>query len=213
MAKLLKRCVPVIFAAALVFFVLTASIALPIYIRPFYYTHIDALALDEASGFTKPQIRQAYDEVLDYLTLPNVPFSTGELRHSVEGAAHFADCKALFDLNAAVLLISTAIILCLLILRRMGKVPSLRRAAFFAGAGAITLPLSVGFLASLNFDRAFVIFHRIFFPGKDNWIFNPWTDEIILVLPQQFFMNCAILIGVGLLSLSLTLLILGRKRK
>jgi integral membrane protein (TIGR01906 family) len=92
-------------------------------------------------------------------------------------------------------------------------VPSLGRATFFAGAGALVVPLVVGGLAALDFDRAFVIFHHIFFPGKDNWMFDPRTDAIILVLPQQFFMNCAILIGVGLVTFSLILMWLGRRRK
>lgn len=213
MSSVLKRCVPVIFAVALVLLVITASIALPIYIRPFYYAHIEALDLSARSGFTQAQIRGAYDAVLDYLTMPNVPFSTGELRYSAEGADHFADCKVLFDLNADVLLVSAAVVLGIFLLRRRGKVPSLRRAVFLTGAGALALPLVIGGLAALDFNRAFVIFHRIFFPGKDNWLFDPRTDEIILVMPQQFFMNCAILIGGGLLVFSLILMWLGRKRQ
>ena len=55
-------------------------------------------------------------------------------------------------------------------------------------------------LAALDFNRAFVIFHAIFFPGKDNWIFDSATDQIILVMPEEFFCNCAILIGVVLLT-------------
>ena len=210
---MLKRAIFVIFAVALVFLVLTVSIGLPIYLRPFYYAHIDALELDQASGFTKDQIRTAYDEVLDYLTLPDKPFGTGEIAHSQEGAAHFADCKVLFDLNAWVLVGSALVVLGILLVRKRCKLPSLRPAAFWAGVSALTLPIVVGTLAAMDFDRAFVIFHQIFFPGKDNWIFNYYTDPIIQVLPQTFFMNCAILIGVGLLLLSGCLLWLGRHRK
>ena len=54
--------------------------------------------------------------------------------------------------------------------------------------------LAVGGLAALDFDRAFVVFHSIFFPGKDNWIFDWQTDPIILFLPQEFFRNCALLV-------------------
>ena len=54
--------------------------------------------------------------------------------------------------------------------------------------------LAVGGLAALDFDRAFVVFHALFFPGKDNWLFDPETDQIITILPQIFFRNCAILI-------------------
>ena len=59
--------------------------------------------------------------------------------------------------------------------------------------------MTVGGLAALDFDRAFVIFHRVFFPGKENWIFDWQTDPIILFLPQDFFRNCAILILLLLL--------------
>ena len=55
-------------------------------------------------------------------------------------------------------------------------------------------------LAALDFDRAFTVFHAVFFPGKDNWIFDPAADQIILVMPQVFFRNCAILIGGVLLA-------------
>ena len=66
---------------------------------------------------------------------------------------------------------------------------------------------AVGALAALDFDRAFVLFHSLFFPGKSNWLFDWRTDPIILALPQEFFRNCAILIGAGLVIFSLSLLI------
>ena len=60
--------------------------------------------------------------------------------------------------------------------------------------------LLVGALAALDFNRAFVAFHVLFFPGKDNWLFDPRTDQIINILPQEFFRNCAILILVLLIT-------------
>ena len=91
-------------AVCVVFFLLTAAIGLPIYIRPFYYAHIEAFDLARVSGYSEEEIREAYDEVLDYLTLPGKEFSTGVLPHSAEGKAHFEDCKVLFDLNASILI-------------------------------------------------------------------------------------------------------------
>lgn len=204
----------VLFAVALFLFILTFSIGLPIYCRPFYYAHIDALNLPEKSGFTAEQIRQSYDAVLDYLTLPNREFSVGDMAYSPDGAAHFADCKALFDLNIGVLICSAICLIVLLVLRKVGKIQDFcigrHPASFYSAMTTIFLPVTVGILASLNFDRAFVIFHSIFFPGKENWIFDPYTDEIIRVLPRQFFMNAAILIGASVLILSLIILIFDR---
>ena len=64
------------------------------------------------------------------------------------------------------------------------------------------MPIILGALVATDFDRAFEIFHAILFPGKDNWIFNSRTDPIILVMPEEFFMNCALFIGVGLVFFS-----------
>ena len=209
-----NRLLSVLFALALVLFLLTAAISLPIYGRGFYYAHIEAMDLPGYSGYTAEEIRTAYNAILDYLTLPGREFSTGIFAHSVEGAAHFSDCKVLFDLNRNVLLASALVLEVLLLLRRAGKTGPYRlgkkSAAFWAAVFAVVLPLVLGALAATDFDRAFTIFHTLFFPGKTNWIFSWRTDPIILVLPQDFFMHCALLIGIGLLIFSLLVLILDR---
>ena len=69
-----------------------------------------------------------------------------------------------------------------------------RGPGFWGAVGLGTTFLVVGGLAALDFDRAFVVFHSVFFPGKTNWVFDWHLDPIILLLPQDFFMNCAILI-------------------
>ena len=86
-------------------------------------------------------------------------------------------------------------------------------APYWAAVLAVTLPLVIGALAALDFDRAFVIFHSIFFPGKTNWVFDWYADQIIRVLPQAFFMNCAILIGLGLITMAVGILVWEGKRK
>ena len=205
-----NKALAALLAVAVFFCILTVSIALPIYIRPFYYAHIEALDLPGVSGFTADQIRSAYDAVLDYLTLPGKEFGTGVMACSEAAADHFRDCKVLFDLNAWILLGSAAVVAVLTVLSRFGGLGPLklggRSSAFWGALAAVGLPLVIGSLAALDFNRAFVIFHSIFFPGKDNWIFSWYADQIIRVLPQQFFMNCAILIGAGILVMSLGIL-------
>ena len=205
----------VLCAVCVVFFLLTAAIGLPIYIRPFYYAHIEAFDLPARSGYTAEEIRGAYDQVLDYLTVPGKEFSTGVMPHSAEGKAHFEDCKVLFDLNAGVLMGSALILAMLLVMKkkwgpyRIGK----HSAYLWAAVLSLTAPIVIGGLAALDFDRAFVIFHSIFFPGKTNWVFDWYADPIIRVLPQAFFMDCAILIGVGLITMAVGILVWEGKRK
>lgn len=203
-----------IFAALLV---ITGSIALPIYIRPFYYCQIDPLGIPAATGYDKQTIIDAYDKVLDYLTLPNREFDTGVFPHSEEGASHFADCKVLFDLNAAVLLFSLLGLVVLALLLRRGTFTlhhprGLHPATVCGGSILLTFAV-VGGLAALNFDRAFEVFHAVFFPGKDNWLFDYRTDAIITAMPQEFFMNCALLILSSVVLWSLALIIYGICRR
>ena len=176
---------------------LALSIAAPILCRPFYYAHIGPMELCEQTGLSEEEIKTAFDEMMDFC-LGGAEFSTGVLKWSEEGKSHFEDVRKLFllDLNVlagcAILLIATAGII-----RIRGWRPGRlagRGFPFWAGAGLGGAFLLVGGLAALDFDRAFVIFHTLFFPGKDNWIFDPWKDEIINILPQDFFMHCAILI-------------------
>lgn len=196
--------VAVLTAVATFFLILTASIGLPIYIRPFYYAHIDAMHLAETSGYTEAEIRESYDQVLDYLTIPGREFGTGVMPYSESGASHFEDCRKLFFLNGGVLLASGSVMLLLQIRKRKHGKTELAgfSGSFWGGAGAVVLPVVLGGLAALDFDRAFVVFHSIFFPGKDNWIFDYNADQIIRVLPQDFFMHCAMLIGAGILVFS-----------
>ncbi len=206
------RAASAVFAVALFLFILTFSISLPIYFRPFYYLHIDSLELELKSGFTREEITDAYNGALDFLTLPNQEFDTGTLKHSESGEAHFADCKRLFMLNGGVLLGSAMCLAVLLILRRLNKVGEFRLGRFsaklYSGIAAILVPLVVGALASIDFNKAFTVFHKIFFNGKDNWMLDWRTDEIILILPEEFFRNCAILIGASILIFSSTLIAL-----
>ena len=71
----------------------------------------------------------------------------------------------------------------------------------------------IGALAAVDFDRFFTLFHAVFFPGKDNWLFHPRLDPVILILPQEFFRNCAILILAVLLAVCTTLIVRDCRRK
>jgi integral membrane protein (TIGR01906 family) len=201
----------VLFGVAVFFFIIAFSIGLPIYCRFFYYVQINALNLPEFTGFDYATIKQAYDSVLDYLVFPWAEFSTGALKYNQSGMEHFVDCKVLFDINAIALILSTAVIVTTLILQKK-KVITLCRpfkmsVAFISAVSIFVVIIVVGGLASIDFNSAFTIFHHIFFPGKDNWLFNPRDMEIILILPQEFFLNCALLIGASIVIISLTIII------
>lgn len=167
--------------------VLTGSIAVPLLCRSFYYAHIGPMHLEDW-GLTEGEIKTAYDEVMDFCLGRREDFSAGVLAFSQSGADHFADVRGLFLLDLWVLKISVMALGFLLGWCLVGKVRPHRfrnrGPGFWAAAGLGVSFLVIGGLAALDFDRAFVIFHSIFFPGKDNWIFDWQTDPIILFLPR-----------------------------
>lgn len=200
----------VLFGIAVFFFIITFSIGLPIYCRFFYYLQIEPLNIPQATGYDYETIKEAFDQLLNYLTMPNQPFGTGVFSYTEAGKAHFVDCKALFDLNALVLIISSLIIAVVLILSKLGKVKLLRpfgmNVAFISAICIFVIIFILGIVIAVDFKQAFVLFHKLLFPGKDNWVFST-ADEIITALPTQFFMNCAILIGASIVIISLFIII------
>ncbi len=200
-------------SVALALLAVSFSIAVPILFRPFYYVQIGALDLPEQTGWSQEAIREAYDEVLDFCVLGR-PFGTGQLLWSESGKSHFEDVRVLFTADFWVLGISAGTALILVLLCRTGRLAFHRfrghGPGFWAGALAAALVTAVAGLAALDFDRAFTLFHAIFFPGKDNWLFDWRTDQIILVMPEAFFRNCAILIAAVLLLCCLALILSDR---
>lgn len=210
MNKLLSVIMSIAVAAAL----LSGSIAAPILVRGFYYAQIAPLNLEEASGLSEAEIRNAYDEVLDYCTGKSDEFSAGVLPFSDEGASHFADCRKLFILDFEIFGVSLLLIAALTMYRRRRGLHEFcgRSPAFWGAAGICGAICAAAALAATDFDRAFEVFHGIFFPGKDNWIFAPKLDPIIKLMPEAFFRNCAILIAL-LIALVSAIIIISDLRK
>lgn len=198
--------------------IFAVAVAIPILFRPFYYWQVDAYIAEE-SGYDKEVIHEAYDELMDYLVF-NKSFSTGSLSWSEDGKSHFKDCKVIFD----VIFILGAVAAVTLIVFAVLRKKKILEPRFFGGHSlsfylCIAFPLLLVIMLCwglIDFDSLFVCFHALFFPGKDNWVFDPRYDQIISVLPEQFFISCAVLIGSVILiycAVMITLDIVRKKRQ
>ena len=197
-----SKILSIITVILIMIFILSLSIALPIVFRPFYYLHISLLRIPETTGYSIPVIKEAYNCMLDYCMGLTEVFSCGSLAYSASGAAHFADVRGLFILDFSLFFISGALLVLILLLRKKQIIAPARLADhscnYYATVILIAAAMFVVLISLGNFDRTFTVFHQIFFPGRDNWMFDPHTDPIILILPEAFFRNCAIAIVVNL---------------
>lgn len=204
-----------LFASLLTFiFVVSSAVALPIFVRPFYYAHIDGLDLPDRTGYERSVIKEAYDEVMDYLVFGS-PFGTGELRYSPKGEAHFEDCRRLFLLDFRAMGLSLGGLAVIYAVRK--KIPrerGERLPVFWSAVIALSAVGILGLWGAISFDSLFVAFHKAVFPGKTNWIFDPKADRIINILPREFFMNCALLVGGIILAANIIFIVIdARSRK
>ena len=191
----------------IVFTLLFISIAVVITVnfRPLYYMDVKLLGIEGDSGLSKNEILKNYNTLIDYSS----PFYKGNLKFptlaaSESGLSHFAEVKNIFTdfyiIGAITLLLGIAVIV----------YKSRKREISYLMVSAITaivLPLLLGLLMSINFDKTFVLFHKLFFNNND-WLFDPATDPVITILPDTFFMHCAILIISIVILFSIIFLII-----
>ena len=180
---------PVFFIAVAAFFTCT--------FRPFYYMLIGPLKIEETSGYSREVIVEAFDDVMNFIWR-GAEFKTGQLNWTEEEKAHFQDCIPLFHLQLILtvvlgfLLILYAILVKFKVIKHK-KVLGISPIAY-GGAAAIIFLAAVGLFAAIDFNKLFEVFHHIAFPGKENWMFDYQTEEIINILPESFFLACLILI-------------------
>ncbi len=174
----------------LALFIISASVTITLNFRPLYYHDISALKIEETSGFSKKVIRENYDRLIDY----NQFFHSGKLKLTLpmsrEGRIHFEEVKRIF-VSVEVLCMITLILSCFLIKKQIHS----RNFEFLKSASIITvlLPAIVGILCAVNWDAAFTMFHEIMF-RNNYWIFDEATDPVIMILPDAFFLHCAVMI-------------------
>ena len=187
----LAQTLQVLLAILLVLVFISGAVFAVLAFRPLYYLDVDALDIPGSSGFSREKIIENYDALIDY----NLPLSDGVLEFpslamSRYGRQHFAEVKDLFDLFKILFLILAPVSALLIAVLHFSKK---RDWLLYTAISSIGLPLIVGGLVALNWKTVFVKFHELFF-NNDYWIFNPRLDPVITILPDEFFMHCAIAI-------------------
>ena len=183
---------------------LAIGLAIAVNFRPLYYLDISRLNIVQNSGFNAVVIKENYNILIDYCC----PFHTGPLeftiRASQSGLSHFAEVKQIFNciyIAGAISLLF--VVISFIIKAKLGELKYLRNCAIIT----VILPALVGIFALIDFDTLFLLFHKVTF-SNDDWLFDPVTDPIINMLPEEFFMQCAfIIVGTMLIGVITVLII------
>lgn len=197
-------------AILLTLFIISFAVVFTVFFKQLYYFDIDYLGISQSTGLSKDIIIENYNILIQYQSL----FYRGELNlpdfiMSTTGRIHFEEVKKIFDI-IQILCITTGMISAVIIYQnhKDKEYRYLKLTTYFS----IGIPTILGFLASIDFDKAFVIFHKIAF-RNDYWIFDSAVDPVITILPEAFFMHCFMLIIVIVIVMSLICFGIYRKKE
>lgn len=175
---------------------LSAAILATIYLAWLLYPlEIDFLGLESVVYMKKADILTNFHILMRYLTLPWVTeLAMPSFSSSADGLHHFQDVKQLFHIAQGIFLLTVPALFAFynkVVKRGYG---SLYRNGFIRAALVPVVVLIAGVV--LGFDQFFTLFHQVLFPGDSTWLFNPNTDPVIYILPQEFFLHCFVLFFV-----------------
>jgi integral membrane protein (TIGR01906 family) len=207
--------------AALVTGVAVALVIVAVAILPFLNPPWVAFAqaraqADAWTGWTTVQLATVTDQVLADLVIGPPDFDA-----TLDGApvlnenerSHMRDVRGVF---AAFFVLAAGAALLLGVLFLASRGPEARgrfwRRLERSGLVVAGVTLIGGLGGVLLFDQAFMLFHVIFFPGG-NYLFDPSTERLVQLFPQQFWVDSTIGVGAVVVLLGLATAWVGRRRR
>ncbi|AVQ45242.1 MULTISPECIES: TIGR01906 family membrane protein [Clostridium] len=177
------------------------SVKLTLNFKILYYWDITNLSIIKNTDLNIKEIKENFNYLIYYLNShKNIAFCLPSLPSSKEGIIHFKDVKNIFNFLDKFLFIN--IFISVPVIYYKLKITKNVRFLKYSSILTIIMPLSLIIPLTLNFDKGFTLFHRIFF-SNDYWIFDPNKDPIINLLPEAFFFHSVLLILFFIILFSL----------
>ena len=176
---------------SLMIFIISFAIVFTVFFKPLYYSDISRLGIDMTSGLSIETIKENYDILIHYQSIfYQGPLIFKDFIMSNGGRIHFEEVKIIFEIIQILMGVSMFFSIVLIYQQYHQKeFRFLKLTAIIT----IAIPLIIGSLAAIDFNQAFIIFHKIVF-RNNYWLFNAVTDPIITILPETFFMHCFMMI-------------------
>ncbi|MCD1147197.1 TIGR01906 family membrane protein [Peptoniphilus sp. KCTC 25270] len=155
--------------------------------------------IEEATGKDLKELLVIGEALQDYLKVGDNNILNPYF-HSDE-VAHMVDVYKLFDLMRKIMWIAggLSLLLSAFLIKVHGLRLFLKKYGQMIWIWIFLLGIFIG-LVAMDFNRAFVLFHKLLF-SNDLWMMDPSRDLMIQMLPENFFgdMGKNIAIGTGIL--------------
>lgn len=211
----------------LIIAILITSFQVAIYGDPeykFYEKEYRKYQVTESLQMEMDDVMDVTEKMMDYLIGRREELSVettvnGEMMDffNEQDRLHMADVKNLFLGGLALrwwLLGIFVLLILILIFPLKADWKRILPKAYFISLGIfLVLTILLGCLFASDFTKYFTIFHEIFFTN-DLWLFDPATDLMIRMLPEGFFYDMVIRIGmyflVGLVIFAIIFAFIGK---
>lgn len=194
---------------SLIFVLLVSSVELALYSNKNYFEReYVKYQVAETVDMNISDLLVVTDEMMKYLRDKREDLNiyttvSGQVREffNEREKAHMKDVKDLFvkaEFLRTVLGIFVFVSFIIFLLRKQKNI--LFRSFVWTSGVFLSVSVTVGIIVSTNFYKYFTIFHELFF-DNDLWILDPRTDLLINIVPEPFFMDTALRIGIIFLML------------
>jgi integral membrane protein (TIGR01906 family) len=176
-------------------FTIGISVIASLNLRSIYKYSIQKYDLDKIGQLSKEKLMEDYNILLNYLQNPFAKkLKFNNFIMSSNGEFHFYEVKKIFLSIYLIVLIFVLIFIVIYLIKKYNnkKIKLIKSLNYGANTliSIITVLLTSIFI---DFSKAFIIFHKIFF-NNEYWIFDSKTDPIINVLPEEVFKLYALVV-------------------
>jgi len=207
--KIVKAIAYWLFIICLPLLFLTSTVRLGVNSTHLYEYGFDKYGISEITKIDRTQLNEVARRLIDYfnskvetpqITVVNKDGEEFQLFHDYE-LTHLEDVKGLFRLDYQAQVASLAYIIIyglLFLLWRKGRWQDLARGVRRGCALTLVLIAALGIASIFNFEQLFIQFHLVSF-NNPYWMLNPSKDYLIMLFPEVFWRNAALL-GVGIIA-------------
>ena len=202
-----SKLINVAFGIACAIVVICLAVSITVWFRPLYYFDIDYLHIPQRTGIPAEICRLNYDVLIDYNVIggpDKLQFPTFWM--SETGRIHFEEVKEIFITMQWTGIIGGAAIIAAL---AFWKEKYWMHCSVLSAVGIAATVLAA---VIIDWEWAFETMHKIFF-NNDYWLFSAKTDPVILILPDEFFMHCGLMIIMLVVLTMAAFEIIYRKRR
>lgn len=194
----------VFFAICLPLFLISSNLRFTIS-EPYLYDYgFDEYNISEATGISDDQLKKAAKDLRHY-------FNSGEESAQIQvikdgrpfdlfnqrELLHLKDVKAIIQLFYLVQWITLAYIIIFIasgfVIQKRAFIIRISKGLLLGTVSTLALFAFMGIWALIDFDSIFLAFHHISF-SNDLWILDPSRDYLIMMFPEEFFMDAALLL-------------------